>query len=70
MAVASQIGEYKRDNNITIFQVEHWRKLLERGFDNANSLNLSKDFVKNLYQLIHDESIRRQTEIMNKKNVV
>lgn len=67
MAFAAQIGEYKRDNNITILQVEHWKKLLDNGFNNAASLNLTKDFVKGLYQLIHDESIRRQTEIMNKK---
>lgn len=67
MACAEQIGEYKRDNNVTILQVEHWKKLLEAGIENAQSFRLPEQFIKGLYQLIHDESIRRQTEVMNKK---
>ena len=69
MAYAEQIGEYKRDNNVTILQVEHWKNLLESGIENAKSLQLPKEFVKALYQLIHDESIRRQMDVMNKKHV-
>ena len=66
MAISTQIGEYKRNNNVTILQVTHWKKLIEESFLNAESLGLPKDFVKRLYQLIHDESIRRQTDVMNK----
>lgn len=66
MAVSTQIGEYKRDNNVTILQVAHWKKLIEQSLTNAQSLDLPKDFIKGLYQLIHDESIRRQTDVMNK----
>ena len=66
MAVSTQIGEYKRDNNVTILQVAHWKKLIEDSLTNAQSLSLPKDFIKGLYQLIHDESIRRQTDVMNK----
>jgi len=67
MAYAEQIGEYKRENNITIFQVEHWKQLLQKGVENGQSLQLPKEFIKGFYQLIHDESIRRQMEVMNKK---
>ncbi len=66
MAVSTQIGEYKRDNNVTILQVTHWKKLIERSLSNADAMGLPKDFIKGLYQLIHDESIRRQTDVMNK----
>jgi chorismate mutase len=67
MMVSSQIGEYKRDNNVTILQVAHWKKLVEDSLNTGNLLGLPKDFIKGLYQLVHDESIRRQTEVMNKK---
>ena len=66
MAVSKQIGEYKRDNNVTILQVTHWKNLIENSIANGNQLGLPKDFVKGLYQLIHDESIRRQTDVMNR----
>lgn len=67
MAVSSQIGEYKRDNNVTILQAAHWKKLIEENQHTGILLGLPAAFVKGFYQLIHDESIRRQTEIMNSK---
>ena len=66
MTVSTQIGEYKRDNNVTILQITHWKKLIETCIANGNQLGLPKEFVKGLYQLINDESIRRQTDVMNK----
>ncbi|MBL7889847.1 MAG: bifunctional 3-deoxy-7-phosphoheptulonate synthase/chorismate mutase type II [Bacteroidia bacterium] len=67
MAVSEQIGNYKRENNITILQLNHWKALFERSSETAKLLGLPHDFIKGLYQLIHDESIRRQTDIMNSK---
>ena len=67
MAISTKIGEYKRDNNVTILQVEHWKKIIDKGLRLSEQLGLREDFVKGLYQLIHDESIRRQTDVMNKK---
>jgi chorismate mutase len=67
MSVSSQIGEYKRDNNVTILQVAHWKQLVEESLSTGNILGLHENFIKGLYQLIHDESIRRQTEVMNLK---
>ncbi len=65
MAISTQIGEYKRDNSVTILQVAHWKRLITTSLENATALGLPENFIKGLYQLIHDESIRRQTEIMN-----
>ena len=65
MAVSAQIGEYKRENNITILQVSHWKSLIESSIENGKQIGLPKEFIKGLFQLIHDESIRRQTEVMN-----
>ncbi|MFP4023890.1 MAG: hypothetical protein ACLFVR_05125, partial [Thiohalospira sp.] len=32
----------------------------------GKKLGLSEDFIKNLLQLVHKESIQKQTEVMNK----
>ncbi|MCW3085310.1 MAG: 3-deoxy-7-phosphoheptulonate synthase [Bacteroidetes bacterium] len=66
MAISSQIGEYKRDNDVTILQVAHWKKLFAESLATGEVLGLPESFIKELYQVIHDESIRRQTEVMNK----
>lgn len=66
MSISSQIGEYKRDNDVTILQIAHWKKLYEESLSTGNLLGLPENFIKGLYHVIHDESIRRQTEVMNK----
>ncbi len=65
MNMVGQIAAYKRDNNVTILQVNRWKEILKNQMQNGQTLGLSKDFVKQLYLLVHDESIRIQADIMN-----
>jgi chorismate mutase len=68
MRLIERIGEYKKDNNVTVFQLERWNEIMKTRPDWGNQANLARDFVKELYRVIHDESIRIQTEIMNKES--
>ncbi len=65
MKIVNQIGEYKRDNDVTILQLERWAYIMKDRIPFGSNHELNSDFVKLLFQLIHDESIRIQTEIMN-----
>ncbi|MES2428874.1 MAG: bifunctional 3-deoxy-7-phosphoheptulonate synthase/chorismate mutase type II [Bacteroidota bacterium] len=65
MQIAEQIGAYKKDNNITILQVGRWDEILTKRINYGKALKLSSDFTEKLLELIHGESIRKQTEIMN-----
>ncbi|MCY7409509.1 MAG: bifunctional 3-deoxy-7-phosphoheptulonate synthase/chorismate mutase type II [Chitinophagales bacterium] len=65
MIIAKQIGEWKKENNLMIFQVSRWEQILKRVLQLAEDMNLNRDFVKELYMRIHDESIRGQVEVMN-----
>lgn len=67
MTIVNQIGEYKKENSLTILQVAHWKQIIDSGMANGQLLGLPREFVRDLYLLIHDESIRRQTDIMNKQ---
>lgn len=67
MKIAEQIGEYKRDNNVTILQMSRWDEIVEKRIQLARALNISDDFAQKYLELIHQESIRKQTEVMNKK---
>ncbi len=66
MQIAEKIGQYKKDNNITILQVSRWEEILNKRINYGKALKLSGEFTEKLLELIHAESIRKQTEIMNK----
>jgi len=69
MKIAEKIGEYKRDNNVTILQVSRWDEILEKRVQLARALSLSEDFAAKYLELLHNESIRKQNEVMNVKPV-
>jgi chorismate mutase len=65
MAIVEKIGKYKRDNNVTILQVNRWDEILKKGSAFARALKLDLNFTEKFLELVHGESIRKQTEIMN-----
>jgi chorismate mutase len=69
MQIAEKIGHYKKDNAITILQVNRWDEILNKRISYGKALKLSPEFTEKLLELIHSESIRKQTEIMNKDGI-
>ncbi len=65
MKVAEKIGNYKKENNITILQTNRWNNILERAFNKGEKLGLSKEFVTKYFDAVHMESIHHQNKIMN-----
>jgi chorismate mutase len=65
MKVAERIGQYKKDNNITILQTNRWNEILERAFKKGEKLGLSKEFITKYFDAMHMESINHQNKIMN-----
>jgi chorismate mutase len=65
MKIADKIGEYKKNNNITILQTNRWNDILARAFKKGEHLGLSKDFIVKYFDAVHLESINHQNKIMN-----
>jgi len=65
MAIVEKIGEFKRDNQVTILQVNRWDAIIKKGHAFAKALKLDLNFTEKFLELMHGESIRKQTEIMN-----
>jgi len=65
MKVAEKIGQYKKDNGITILQTNRWNEILERAFQKGEKLGLSQEFVTKYFDAVHMESISHQNKIMN-----
>jgi len=71
MRVVEQIGRYKRDNKVTVLQVSRWDEIIRKRTEYGRILQLESGFVETFLELIHNESIRQQTDILNEevKNV-
>lgn len=65
MSITQKIGEFKRDNKVTILQVNRWDEIMQKRTAFAKALKLDVNFTEKFLELVHGESIRRQTEIMN-----
>lgn len=66
MSLVEKVGEYKKLNNVAILQMERWNKVFKTRPEWAKALNLNEEFAKDLFKLIHTESIKKQTDIMEK----
>ncbi|WP_423129707.1 chorismate mutase [Gaoshiqia sp. Z1-71] len=67
MNIARQIGQYKKENNVTALQISRWTELMNNRLALGEKLNLNRTFVQILFQLIHEDSVRMQTEIMDEE---
>jgi chorismate mutase len=67
MQVSEQIGNYKKENNITILQTKRWDDMLKNRLSLGTRKGLSEEFVVKLFRSIHQESINHQTKIMNQE---
>lgn len=67
MEIVKQIGQYKKENNVTAFQVGRFSELMEKRVKLSESLNLDGNLVQLLFQHIHEDSVRIQTEIMDRE---
>lgn len=67
MQIVEEIGLYKKENDITVLQIERWKEILKNMIAQAENSEVNIEFVKQVYQLIHEESIRLQTNVMNQK---
>lgn len=67
MNVATEIGEFKKEHNITILQPERWEEIKKLQLTAGAEAGLTQKFIIKYLEAIHQESIRHQTAVMNSK---
>ncbi len=65
MRIAEQIGQYKKENNITILQTNRWNEIIEKAFAKGDRIGLSKEFIMKYFDAVHMESINHQKKVMD-----
>lgn len=57
-----EIGKFKRANHLSPLDKKRWRQVLESQLTKAQSLNLSKNFIKKIYDQIHKYALEIETD--------
>lgn len=68
MNVVEEIGKYKKENKITILQLKRWSQIIRERVDSGEHLGLSRSFLMKLLEALHEESIQRQIDVMNRED--
>ena len=66
MRVCREIGQYKKEHNMTILQAARYNEILEKRGAQGSLCGMSPEFTAKVFELIHEESVRQQMEIINK----
>ena len=67
MRVCREIGTYKKEHNMTIVQTNRYNEILEKRGAQASLCGMSPEFAAQIFEHIHEESVRQQLEILNQK---
>ena len=62
--LVKEIGLFKKENNITIFQPERWAEIVETRKKYGQEIHLSEELILDMVKSIHRESISIQTKVM------
>ena len=65
MRVCRKIGHYKKEHNMTVLQTGRYNEILDKRGAQGSLCGMSAEFVKKIYEHIHEESVRQQIEIVN-----
>ena len=63
MDIVDEIGELKKKNNVTALQVKRMNQMLAEYREQAEDFHLEKDYVEEVFNIIHNQSVKKQTWI-------
>lgn len=63
LEISEQIGQYKAEHNVTVFQLERWRQILDDRLEHGTSKGLETELIKAVWGELHKASIHIQTEV-------
>ena len=60
MNVSEKIGEFKKEHRVAVLQMDRWKSVLEDHINKGVNLGLNEESVKEIFEIIHKDSIDRQ----------
>lgn len=66
MRISRHIGEYKKEHGMAIVQAKRYTEILDKRGAQGTLQGIDPECIKNIFEHIHEESVRQQMEIINK----
>ena len=64
MMVSREIGQYKKEHGMTIVQTSRYSEILDKRGAQGSLMGIGADCIKQIFESIHEESVRQQVEVM------
>jgi chorismate mutase len=66
MRISREIGTFKKEHNMTVLQTGRYDEILSKRGTQGEEFGMNGEFVKAVFEAIHEESVRQQMEVINK----
>lgn len=66
MRVCREIGQYKKEHNMTVLQTSRYNEILNKRGAQGSLCGMDSNFIKTIFEAVHEDSVRQQIEIINK----
>lgn len=67
MNICRKIGSYKKEHNMTVLQANRYKEIIDKRGAQGELFGMDSEFVKHIFELVHEESVRQQMEVINKQ---
>lgn len=67
MRISRDIGQYKKEHRMPVLQMNRHDEIMKSRCAAAKELDMAPEFMKTVLQAIHEESVRQQIEVFNKR---
>lgn len=67
MQISREIGKYKKEHRMPVLQMGRHDEIMQTRCNAAKEMDMDPDFMKVVLQAIHEESVRQQLEILNRR---
>lgn len=67
MRISGEIAVFKKENEVQVLQAGRYDEILTKRSSQGKELGMSEEFVKEVFEAIHAESVRKQLTIINEK---
>ena len=68
MQISREIGQYKKEHKMPVVQAGRYNDVIRTRCATGVEMGMGEDFLKTILLAIHDESVRQQIEVLNRKD--
>ena len=65
MRISKEIAQYKKEHDMPVLQAGRYDEILTQRSQQGAQLGMSEEFIKEVFEAIHGESVRHQMQLMN-----